>query len=289
MKRQFQYSILQYHHSLLSEELLNIGIVLLFPHTNQARFVFPEKLSRLKAAFPNVPEKIVRQYLRAIKYKVEQLNNKPELFASLKIERFPEQYIESHLLIPDDSALQFGEVKKGVLYKDNIDEIAINYYKLYLSCYDSDDKIEGKHDEEYLASQYRKILKEQSDILFSQSLIQEGYSIKKEGAEYNFEFAWQNGFLNLVKPISFDLKKPERIQRKANQYFGQFTLLQEDAIEKNLQFDLLIARPSEASKALFKSYDYALKILQKPKHVRLYEEKDILQYTQLTIDELLKR
>jgi hypothetical protein len=106
------------------------------------------------------------------------------------------------------------------------------------------------------------------------------------GNEFKFDYAWQNGTLNLVKPISFDLKESKSIADKAYKNLGQFIDLENEAEENNLRYDLIIGRPS--SKSLYKDYDHAISLLEKIKHASIIEEDKIKQYSLKAIKAITK-
>ena len=106
------------------------------------------------------------------------------------------------------------------------------------------------------------------------------------GNVFNFDYAWQNGTLNLVKPISFDLKESKSIADKAYKNLGQFIDLENNAKNKNLRFDFILGKPS--SKFLFKEYDHAVKLLEKIKFSEIIDEDEIEQYAKRTKSELMK-
>ena len=56
----FTYSLLQYHHSQLLGEVINIDLIVYFPDSSRLEFVYPEKLLRLRYAYPSVPEKTIK-------------------------------------------------------------------------------------------------------------------------------------------------------------------------------------------------------------------------------------
>ena len=108
--------------------------------------------------------------------------------------------------------------------------------------------------------------------------------INETGNEFNFDYAWQNGTLNLVKPISFDLKEPKGIAKKAYENFGLFTDLKNEAEVNNLRYDLLIGKPE--SKDLFKEFDHALNLLNTLDKVDIVLEEDIEKYSKKAIKAL---
>ena len=78
--------------------------------------------------------------------------------------------------------------------------------------------------------------------------------------KYEAPYAWQNGTLNIVTPLSFDLREAQSIQNKAVKWFGLLYHLREAAEIQNLKFDLLVAQPTDAR--LTNAYEDALGIVQ---------------------------
>jgi hypothetical protein len=286
MRETCQYTLLQYQHSLLLGERLNIGLLVVFPHLRKLYFRHPGNLKRLKAVYPQVPEQLLKNYFQGFNRKAELLNRKPELFSDYNIENDPVGFINSEFLIADDSALQFSKTRTAVQFSPSPEDVINQLYQLHLGLYEAEEEPKGQHNEAYLALQYKKLIREQNPELFSRKLIHENHVIEKLGNHYQFDYAWQNGTFNLVKPVSFDLLKPESIVNKATRYFGEFTLLDEEAEAQGLRFDVLLAKPRQ--RQLFKSYDNALRLLEKPRHVKLVEEAKLADYSQLTLSSLLE-
>ncbi len=108
------------------------------------------------------------------------------------------------------------------------------------------------------------------------------YSIKpNEASTINFDVAWKSGSsLHLVKPVSFDLVRSETITKKAYQYSGQFLDLDTYAVKNNAQFDVILAKPKLRS--LFKAYDNAIRILNRPERVKIIEQDKLDEYSKTT-------
>ena len=277
MNAVYQYSPLQYHFNSALGEVLNVGLLVIFPEQHKVEFVYPERLTRLKAAYPNaVPEKILKALFKGILQKIALLNKQPEIFNDYQ--NRPLDFIDNELLIRDESALQFGEVRTGVLYTDDLANIVQQLRHLYLSIYDLDEEEFKKRNEDYLIKEYRNRLKGRNETIFEGKKIDENVKI----GDYSFPFAWQNGTYNVVNPVSFDLRRPESIIRKATLNFGKVTLLQDFALEKHARFDMLVAKPKK--KTLFKSYDEAIDILSRPSFVKIWEEERIDEYANKTLE-----
>ena len=286
----YQYALLQYHHSQLLGEVLNIGLVAYFPQNKRLAFIFPEKLIRLKYAYPNVPEKTIRSYFRYFQERVNTLNKTPHLFYDRDMENGLQQFLEQEFLAPDASALQFGNYRNSVLYTDDLEKITDQLYNLYFSVFQIQDSNTKKIDETVLLRKYKNLLgkfltKDQS--LNNTKNIYLDFAIHPNSdATVRFDIAWkEHNHTHLVKPVSFDLQRPESIQRKAWQYFGQFEDLQDFATKNDYIFDVILAKPK--SNDLVKPYDNAIRLLERPKRVNLIEFDSLSNYSKQTMESIL--
>lgn len=282
----FQYSLLHYRHSQALGEVLNVGILILFPAQKQVRFLFPERLTRLRNLYQTIPEKTLRAYFKSFEKRAAQLNRQPELFDDY--EQHPQSFIYREFLPVDASALRFDVVKTSVLYTENLDKIGEDLYQHYLSLYDPIEEVR-RHDDFYLKSTYRNKVKNLLRTVTSKRAFTENYTIHPEEAQHTvaqarFDFGWQNHALHLVKSVSFDLQQEQSIQAKAYNNFAEFTLLDNYAQKKNIQFDVLVAAPRE--KALLDVYERALDVLQRAQSVHLVLESALEKYAQQTVEAL---
>lgn len=99
------------------------------------------------------------------------------------------------------------------------------------------------------------------------------WSEERNDRQYKFDFAWQNHSFNLVQTVSLDFKRPDSIQRKGEQKFGQFFLLQDFAKQKHARFDLLLARPS--NRQLFRAYDRAIEDIRRAGNIEIIEDDQL--------------
>lgn len=290
IKGTYQYALLQYHHSQLLGEVLNIGLVAYFPEFKRLEFIFPEKLIRLKYAYPNVPEKTIKSYFRYFQERVHILNTTPHLFHDHDIVNGLQQFLEKEFLAPDASALQFGNYRNSVLYTPDIQKITDQLYNLYFSVFQIQDSNTKKIDESILLRKYKNLLSKylnDDQSLNKTNNIYLDYAIKPNSSGYiKFDIAWkEEGNTHLVKPVSFDLQRPESIQKKAWRYYGQFADLQSYATEHDYLFDVILAKPK--SKDLFKPYDNAIRLLGKAERVSLIEFDSLPRYSQQTMEHIL--
>lgn len=285
---QYIYSVLQYRHSQTLGEVLNIGVLVYVPSIKRLYFIYPEKLIRLRFTYPNLSEKTIKAYLKSFAEKIHSLNERSELFIDYGLDKSLNFFAETELIPQDASTLQFTDSRKGLEFANNVDTLIRDLYNSYLLAFAESIGHTNQLNEDALLSKYKGLLKEfdkghKSEIVKTSNRIYYDYTIDvDEQKHFKFDIAWQNGSLNLVKPISFDVIKADTIINKAYRYFGQFTDLEKYATTHNYRFDLLIAKPQD--KHLYKAYDTALELLYKPDRVNIVLDKDLPDYTKKTYE-----
>lgn len=282
--KKYTYSILKYQHSALLGESLNIGVLVYFPFEDKFIFKYSRNLTRIKAVYDIVSEKTIKHYLGQIENSIKNLRtNEFSFFDKDKFEYF-DLFIDKFILPKDGSVLQFSKSKQSFL-NNNVD-FTISYLtnKFLL---EKDKLIAGGAiaKEPQLTKKFYGYLSNLDFERINNNKFHKNYKVINEtGNEFNFDYAWQNGTLNLVKPISFDLKEPKSIAEKAYKNFGLFTDLRNEAEVNNLRYDLLIGKPE--SKNLFKEFDHALNLLNTLNKVDIILEDDIEEYSKKAIKAL---
>jgi len=284
----YTFTVLQYRHSQLLGEVLNVALLIYFPKFQNLTFVYPNKLTRITSAYPNVQEGVIKNYLRSFSLRIDQLNKSPEIFARIDLDESFVRFISNELIPEDSSALQFDTPKRGMLNSQNIESVKKRLYDTYFTAFEFELIENSRVDEAILFSRYKTYIKELEQNFESNisQRITYDYELKpREGEVFKFDAAWQNGSLNLVKSISFDLARPDRLQNKAFRFYGQFLELEDYAAEKNCRFDLLLAKPKK--RELFSNYENAIRLLSKPKNVTLISEEDLKDYSKKTLEDML--
>lgn len=281
----YTYSLLTYKHSALLRESLNVGVLVYFESDDSFHFIFNNRLSRLKSIYQNFPEKTIKNYLREINSRVTVINKKVDAFLLNEIGSSFDSFLSNYFLPTDGSALQFEGAIKNFQYSKTNQEIITHLNSIYLF-----DPSEIKIDKEYELAKdfYRKVKKHVKEAGHSnRPNFYKDYKVQnKTGVEFNFKYAWQNGSLNLVKPLNFDLSEPRYIANKAHLTYGLLIDLQDVAINDNLKYDLLLGIPTR--KELFKEYDHSKKLLGQLDRIQLIEEDAIDIYTQQLIKTISK-
>jgi hypothetical protein len=231
-------------------EQVNVGIFLFFREDNTIKFIFPSALSRLTALFPDAILSQLKTYLHTFKSKVSTLAKEKELIKELKTEKL----ISEHLLVPDSNSLFFDTVKT-TKYKTVKD--ALEYFeKKYFAPYHKKEQKE-KHSDDYLSKHFSQKLEAKTfGTLFKRDV-----KISNEYISTSFEFAWKNGHINLVKPLSFDLEQKSSIQDKSVRWYGYVNQLEDVALKNGFVFNFLVAKPRDID--LFETFEKGITIIEK--------------------------
>ena len=291
MKNNLLYSILQYKHSLVLGEALNIGVIFSFPNDNQVYFVAGDT-KRVKSIYSNFDSGIFNIFTKSTKNTLlyRSINaNINTLFGNIlfvaNTKESLKDYINSHILPEDSSSLQFTDIYTSVNNFDSNEKAVEEICKNFLPSLDHKKEL-NKHNEGYIQKRFL-------DSIIERNINPDHRFIKNKVIEYNgiklgFELAWKNGITHLVKPISFDLQEGSAIQDKSVRYFGYLNLLSEYAKRSEYKFDLLLGKPQDSS--LVPDYENAVQILDgstAPKQIVL--EENLLNYSDSTAQILYQK
>jgi hypothetical protein len=277
----FYFNLLKYVHSPFLGEEVNVGMLFYFPEQRRLEFCFPDSSRRLRRLYNNFSERQLRVYLQSFGEWVARTNG--ELSPELSSEDY-EKLIKHGLLDVDATVLRFSSTVKAVPHTIDTRVIVEHYYALYFADTISAPLHARSRDEGFLLSQFRSYLKLQDPG--AARLLKKDVTVSVPATSIHFDYAWQNGTLNLLKPISFDLKNESEIHKKALLYYGNFNLLAEVAKEKHYRFDMLVARPSNPK--LSKEYFRAVGILKEttaPCRI-VIEDEDLTEYSKTAASNL---
>lgn len=270
MNTNFTYSILQYKHSALTREAVNVGILFAFFDESHLEFVVGGA-HRVKSIYLDFDINVFTSSLNFIKNKIGS-KSVTSLFSQSGIRENFAQYINGSLLSPDATALQFTEPRSAISVTDK-DSTIKEYTKLLISGIDVKRQELVRHNEVYIIREFTNYLFEK-DRGISKKIDKEPFVFYND-ISLKFDLSWQNGTKNYVKALSFDLKEPQDIQTKSTTFFGYFTLLKDFPSIHNARFDILVARPQD--RKLWKEYDKAVDNLQKADTNKLIVEQSELK------------
>jgi hypothetical protein len=276
MADQFTYSILQYQHSLLLNESVNVGIVFSFPGESKIYFV-PGNLNRVKCLYPDFDPSLFNTIVKGIKTKL--IPNADSLFDTNNQNTFKQQL--NALLIPDSSALQFSDPFVSVDTFNDIEKTIDAFSKMILPGNQPEKEDEFIHNEQYILRRFTESI-ERRNIPVNTRLGR-NRKLETKGFTLSFDYAWRNGVTHLIKPVSFDLTSARFIQDKAILHVGYLDAFGGYADRNGYVFDYLIAKPTNPQ--LFKVYDSALEILSEAKAPKeIVPEERIEEYSERTAE-----
>jgi len=260
MKIPYTFCILRYRYDAVTQEFINVGVVVHAPTNQFLRAKCTSKYGRVSKMFGQIDGIKFRQLTEYIESKINEIGNCLDTGTS-DVGSSSKKLLE-RVLPPDDSALQFSDLGAGVT--DNLEKEVEALFERYISKYEETKDRNRRSDSE--------IWKSFSSPLEKRNI---GKSISKDVSTSNlsckFQHAWKNGVWHLCEPISFDLKEPESILNKAIQWLGQGTELKESTDKFKLY--LLLGKPQDNN--LQKHYDHALGILDKiPNLQEVYQESE---------------
>lgn len=128
------YSILQYRHSLVRDEIFNIGIVFYFPDMdNKIIFYQSSLIDNLKILYPDMDYNTLTSYLSYINSSIKTINFEPQkdipIDISLKV------FLKKHILLEDSTVLRFADpvIISNINATADYEEVLKNYIKILLS------------------------------------------------------------------------------------------------------------------------------------------------------------
>lgn len=290
MTTPFTYSVLQYRHSLVLGEAINVGILFQFPAAEKVEFI-AGNAHRLKLIYPDFDQTVYNYLIKSIEKKLREEGN--SLFHSVHLKTDFKKYIRSAVLPEDATVLQFQEPVNVVGRKvegsteEKIDKIVDEFSKLLLPGIVTKKPDIIRHNENFLIKKYTSYIFEKNKDLENKFIRNHVIktNIKDRNIELKFELAWENGTTNFVKALSFDLTEEKAIQDKSAINYGYLNLLGDYAKDNNYRFDIIVAKPQK--RELLSSYENALGLLElsdAPK--RIVTETDLNNYSEETIQSL---
>ncbi len=264
----FVYSILQYSHSPLKEERLNVGILFYFIERDVIVFRHPARgFHKWKNLYADFQEVQLINAIRALKEKIHIINSDRGLFR----EPLGSDSFLDRILVEDSTVLRFSGIKMSDSEVEDVNAICDNYYELYFSDYGAASKKE-KRDEVYIIRTFKqKLLSENHD---AKNYLQSDAIIEVPKTRVKFDYVWYNGSANLIKPISFDLEDESSINHKAIFHYAQLNFIAEKVNQNNGKINFLVTKPSSQKPSLTRAYANAIDILNDTK-----TEKEIIDET----------
>jgi hypothetical protein len=256
MNKQLIYSILQYKHSPVLGEAINVGVLFYFPDEKRKLYFHITDATRIKSIYRDFDSRYFNSILKLIRNNVEKYSD--DLYAAKLLNDNFKDFIHTYLLKNDDSALQFSELYSVINVYSDVQKAVNEFSNLLLPLTLKKEIQIIKHNESYIIKKFKTRLFSQHKEL--EEKVTKNYVVKTDELSFKFEFAWQNGSLNLVHPLSFDLQDTQSIQRKTAEYCSYLNWLSKYTKENNCRIDLLLAKPQGSN--LLNTYNKSIKLLK---------------------------
>jgi len=277
VSKEFSYSILTYKHSLFLGEVLNVGVLLLFPEENIIEFHFPKKITRIKNLYSDFNERLIKDYLKAFERKCKTLTNSLDKYVFDY-----NDFITENLIIDDASPLQFETFRSGIYYS-SVEVVRERYLGLILSNYSKLKRVSTKiTDRSIIKNVKSKILELNPESIGFLKTDNDRILVNKH-IQFKSDFYWDNGVTNnYTKALSFDLDTEEEIINRSILINGKLRELEKTNF-KHSHIDLVLQAPCNLSftDAYLEAEDI-LKDIQMEK--RLFE--NWLDYSKIVADNI---
>jgi hypothetical protein len=272
-------------------EAINVGVLFEFPIQEKLEFV-SGNAQRLKAIYPDFDPTVYNYLIKSIEKKLKE--EKETLFHNPNLKSDFKRYLHTTILPEDATVLQFQNPisvlgnRKDIGKARSITDIIEAFSRLLLPGVITKRPEIVRHNENFLIKKFTGYFLSYPELegkITRNTVLRT--KVDNSEVELKFDFSWQNGSTNFIKPVSFDLSEERLILDKSLVNYGYLNLFGNYAADNNYRFDFLIARPQD--KSLYKSYENALGLLNQanaPK--RLITEENLKDYSDEAISSLSK-
>lgn len=262
MKNQYSFSVFRYVHDVVTQEFVNVGVVVYSPQARFVSAIFSQKYYRLSKMFGTIDGSHYRHMAAFIEAKILEFGDR--IREDLPLEKSPES-IDAFLqkIQPqDDSSLQFSKSGSGVT--NDLPATLEKLYQRYVEQYDVRGPRPTRSNDDVWRV-YRSPLETRQVLKYFRPKV-----IAAKDYSQEFEYAWKNQVWHALQPVSFDLAERESILDKATSWLGRAESLRDSGEKFKLYF--LTGRPRNPK--LAKAYVTAENIVHKTnvKHDFIREE-----------------
>ena len=265
----FQYAVLRYVHDPVTQEFVNIGVLLFAPEEAQIGCLLNTRYSRLSNTFQQVDGPYIRAQLSALERMVGALRLRWQQGNWLERPKSVHE-LTSMLLPPDDSSLVFGGFGGG-LTTDLDAELRRLYMRLVMRYADREDA--ASRDDAEVWQVFHKELAQREVTLHLAPV-----TIRTDTFSLDFQHAWKNERWHPLEPISFDLVHESSILNKASKWVGHTLSLKESEDLGTIYF--LLGSPRQEH--LLRPYENALTNMRKlmPPNAELIREEEAAEFSE---------
>jgi hypothetical protein len=234
MKVGYSFCVLRYVHDPVTQEFVNIGVVVFSPEAAYLRAICTGNYGRITHVFQKIDGPRFRQVSRHIQDQIRAAGQVRE--SALPFEPGQSiEYVLAKILPPDDSAIQFS--KSGVGLSANLEQTLQELYRRYVERYVSPTEVVRRTDEEVWQT-FREPLRraDVTPLLHPKHIVAPSY-------DYEFERSWKNEIWHVLEPVSFDMVDAGSMLDKANRWVGRATSLMDST--EQFRIHMLLGEPAD--------------------------------------------
>lgn len=265
MERCYSYVTLRYVHDPISEEFVNVGVVLFAPSVDGAPAIMlgrtSHKIGRFRAMFPGLDRTAFTNAMQLVDRAIGRAKTRFERHDLLD-EKLSIGGIVGAVLPEDDSSLRWSRPASGV--SASLEKTFERVYHRFVGKYETTALSRRSDDDVWRPVRDLLQAREINVPLEAKVIIAADDSIE-------FKHAWKNGVWHAYEPLSLDLADADGIMEKARRWLGNLQSVQ-DATEHFVPHFILGA-PS--TPGLEDAFEKAKKVLSKADGVEVYEEGEI--------------
>jgi len=271
----FQFAVLRYIHDTVTQEFINVGVVVYSREAYYIRARVSQRYSRLSKAFQGINGEYYRHLVSHIERVFGRMHHKFQSQQQLEqLDDFPPQIeIALQQVLPaDDSSLVFGGLGGGLT--SDLDVELDRLYERLVGRYIEREELPSRTDKEIW-----QVYRQEFDKRNVSSHLGP-VTISTATYEYKFERAWKNERWHPIEAISFDLVHETSIRDKATQWIGR-TITLADSDEMDTLYLLLGAPPQQKAK-LREAYENAIHNMRSKISLshRLIEEDEAASFSE---------
>ena len=259
----YQFSVLRYVHDTVTQEFVNVGVVVFAPEASFLQARCTDSYARISHMFRKIDGTQFRQISH---YLESQICAQEKRFnSSLPFERPPALgSLLAQILPPDDSAFRFSDA--GVGLSTDLNQTLASLYRRHVETYIAGETARRDDDEVW------RVFKEPLDHANITPRLKPKL-IVAPNFEYEFERSWKNKIWHVYEPVSFDLVEESSILDKANRWVGRAASLR-DSRDKFRMYLLLGEPRHEGVKSAFRKAQNILNKIPGEKEFVLESDRD---------------
>lgn len=249
IKTPYEYTVVRYVHDPLTQEFLNVGIIMYRADAPQLTIDLNSQYGRISKAFETMDGTQYRRVMRELKNRVTTMNTRLTQSQGMFPEHETAQPLQS--LLPniwpiDDSSLRFSDV--GVGMAADLEKALSKLYRRMVTRYTESEQRGRSEADIWRVFQPHLLTGDVLTYLKPAELVP--YA---DARPYKFDHVWKNGVYRPFEPVSLDLVHGTSIRDKADRWITRANkFAQNDTVG---DITILLGKPSNS--ALLRDYDRA--------------------------------